>query len=88
MDQTVYAERYDKLVSDYNTKNVEFRKLQSRIVDKKAREVLIHNFIRRVRELDTFITEFDKGLWSDMVEFMTVYSKKIVVVTVKDETEI
>ena len=48
----------------------------------------LQNFIRRVRELRTFVTEFDKGLWSDAVEYMTVYSKEKVVVTFKDGTEI
>ena len=88
MDQTVYAERYGKLVGEYKAKNAEFDQLQSEIADKKAREVQIQNFIRRVRELDTFVTEFDKGLWSDTVEYMTVYSKEKVVVTFKDGTEI
>ena len=88
MDQAVYAERYGKLVGEYKAKNAEFDQLQSEIADKKAREVQIQNFIRRVRELDTFVTEFDKGLLSDTVEYMTVYSKEKVVVTFKDGTEI
>ena len=88
MDQAVYAERYGKLVGEYKAKNAEFDQHQSEIADKKAREVQIQNFIRRVRELDTFVTEFDKGLWSDMVDFMTVYKDKTVKVTFKDGTEI
>ena len=67
---------YGKLTSEFKAKNAEFDQLQSEIADKKAREVQIQNFIRRVRELDTFVTEFDKGLWSDTVEYMTVYSKE------------
>ena len=82
------SEYYGKLVGEYKAKNAEFDQLQSEIADKKAREVQIQNFIRRVRELDTFVTEFDKGLWSDTVEYMTVYSKEKVVVTIKDGTEI
>ena len=77
-----------KLVGEYKAKNAKFDQLQSEIADKKAREVQIQNFIRRVRELDTFVTEFDKGLWSDTAEYMTVYSKEKVVVTFKDGTEI
>ena len=88
MDQAVYAERYGKLVGEYKAKNAAFDQLQSEIADKKAREVQTQNFIRRVREVDTFVTEFDKGLWSDTVEYMTVYSKEKVVVTFKDGTEI
>ena len=76
------------MVSEFKTKNAEFDQLQGEIADKKAREVQIQNFIRRVRELDTFVTEFDKGLWSDTVDFMTVCSKEKVVVTFKDGTEI
>lgn len=41
MDQKVYAERYSRLVADYDSKKAEFDNFQIEIAGKKAREVHI-----------------------------------------------
>lgn len=88
MDQKVYAERYSRLVADYDSKKAEFDNLQIEIAGKKAREVQIKHFIEAIRELGETVTEFENGLFGELVDFMTVYKDKTIKVTFKDGTEI
>lgn len=88
MDQKVYAERYSRLVTDYDSKKAEFDSLQMEIAGKKAREVQIKHFIEAIRELGETVTEFENGLFGELVDFMTVYKDKTIKVTFKDGTEI
>lgn len=88
MDQKVYAERYNRLVGEYDDKKEAFHKAQNAISDKKAREVQIKCFIERVWRMGSFITEFDSGLWSDLVDYITVFDKNNIKVTFRDGTEI
>ena len=88
MDQTVYAERYNRLVAEYDGKKAEFDNLQIEIAGKKAREVQIKHFIDAIRMLGETVTEFENGLFGELVDYMTVYKDRTIRITFKDGTEI
>ena len=88
MDQKVYAERYSRLVADYDSKKAEFDNLQIEIAGKKARELQIKHFIEAIRELGETVTEFENVLFGELVDYMTVYKDKTIKVTFRDGTEI
>ena len=54
----------------------------------KARHQQLQDFIIAVKETAQFQTEFDKGLWCSLVDFLTVKSKDEISVTFRDGTEI
>lgn len=88
LDQTAYNERYDNLISQYELEKDTYDKLESEIADKKARHQQLQDFIIAVKETAQFQTEFDKGLWCALVDFLTVKSKDEITVTFRDGTEI
>lgn len=88
LDQTAYNERYDSLISQYEEEKAIYDKLESEIADKKARHQQLQDFIIAVKETAQFQTEFDKGLWCALVDFLTVKSKDEITVTFRDGTEI
>ncbi len=88
LDQTAYNERYDSLISQYEAEKDTYDKLESEIADKKARHQQLQDFIIAVKETAQFQTEFDKGLWCALVDFLTVKSKDEITVTFRDGTEI
>ena len=88
LDQETYNERYDSLISQYEAEKATYDKLESEIADKKARHQQLQDFIIAVKETAQFQTEFDKGLWCALVDFLTVKSKDEIAVTFRDRTEI
>ena len=50
--------------------------------------VLLSSFAKSLKEQETLLNEFDEGLWSTLVDFMTVYGKDDIGVTFKGGTEI
>ena len=88
LDQTAYNKRYDSLISQYEAEKYTYDKLESEIADKKARHQQLQDFIIAVKETAQFQTEFDKGLWCALVDFLTVKSKDEITVTFRDGTEI
>lgn len=88
LDQEAYNERYDSLISQYEAEKATYDKLESEIADKKARHQQLQDFIVAVKETAQFQTEFDKGLWCALVDFLTVKSKDEITVTFRDGTEL
>ncbi|MCD8395686.1 MAG: recombinase family protein, partial [Lachnospiraceae bacterium] len=58
-----------------------------RIAGNMARKKTMEQFISII-ETQEPITKFDEGLWSGLVDYVTVYSTKDIRVTFKDGTEI
>ena len=87
LDQDEYIERYNGLVSRYETVKARFDEVAQTIVDKADRKKLLEQFLHTV-ETQEPVTQFDERLWSSLVDFVTVYSEKDIRVTFKDGTEI
>jgi len=88
LDQKTYLERYNSMASEFSAKEAEFNNTELEISGKKAREVQIRNFVETIREMDAPITEFDRGLWCGLVDYVTVYDRDNIKVKFKDGTEI
>ena len=87
LDQDEYTERYNGLVSRYETVKTRFDEVTQAIADKADRKKLLEQFLHTV-ETQEPVTQFDERLWSSLVDFVTVYSEKDIRVTFKDGTEI
>lgn len=88
IDQEVYNERYNSLVGQYEAEKKTYDRLETEIADRKARHQQLQQFTDTVRDAAQIQTEFDTGLWSALVDFITVESKDDVTVTFRDGTEI
>lgn len=58
------------------------------IAKKKAKAEILKGFIKRLQKQERLIDEFDKSLWSSLVEFITVNKKEDIRITFKDGMEI
>jgi len=63
-------------------------RLESEIREKKARAMEIGKFIDALQKTSAPVKEFDEGLWTSLVDFITVYSEKDIRFTLKDGREI
>ena len=58
------------------------------IAKKKAKAEILKGFIKKLQKQERLIDEFDKSLWSSLVEFITVNNKEDIRITFKDGMEI
>ena len=87
LDQDEYTERYNGLVSRYEAVKAQFDEVTQTVSDKADRKKLLEQFLHTV-ETQKPIAEFDERLWSNLVDFVMLYSEKDIRVTFKDGTEI
>ena len=88
IDQEIYNKRYNSLVEQYEAEKKTYDRLETEIADRKARHQQLESFITTIKETEQIQTEFDTGLWSALVDFITVKSKDDVTVTFRDGMEI
>lgn len=88
LDQTEYQERYEGLVTRFDTAKARFEEVSELVSDKKARGKLVEAFTAILRKQDGRLSEFDERLWVSLVDFATVYGEDDVRFTFKDGTEI
>ena len=82
-----YQNRYSGLVKRYDTAKEKYDELNYKIEQKRAQNEKMTIFIESLKKRTGILTEFDSGLWSSLVEFVTV-GKKNRSVTFKDGTTI
>lgn len=86
--QEIYQRRYNELVDRYDVRKGEYDKVTEMIANKKAKVEILKSFIKKLQKQERMINEFDKNLWSSLVDFITVYNKKDIRITFKDGIEI
>lgn len=87
-DQDDYQKRYDSLVKRYDETKAQYDAVSESIAAKEAKNVRLSEFISLMRSQKGVISEFDIGLWSSTVDFVTVGRDKDITVTFRDGTEI
>lgn len=86
--KTVYKKRYDSLVDRYDETKAQYDSVAESIAAKEAKSVRLAEFISLMKAQKGVISEFDIGLWSSTVEYVTVDRSKGITVTFRDGTEI
>ncbi len=87
-DQENYQKRYNELVERYNVKKDEYDKISEMMANNKAKAEILKSFIKRLQKQERLIDEFDKNLWSSLVDYITVNNKEDIRITFKDGMEI
>lgn len=87
-NQDDYQKRYDSLVKRYDEAKAQYDAVSESIAAKEAKNVRLSEFISLMRSQKGVVSEFDIGLWSSTVDFVTVGRDKDITVTFRDGTEI
>lgn len=80
----VYEEKYRSLLERYEAAKEQLDKLENELTERKSKKQKIDIFLKELSKKKELLTEFDEGLWSIMVDTMTVYSKERVVFKFRD----
>lgn len=87
ISQEDYETKYAELAARYEAAKGKCENMNEKILQRKLKANRIEAFFKTMETSD-IITEFDEGLWNATVDTMTVYSKKKIVLRLKDGTEI
>ena len=87
LDQTEYEKRNAVLFKHCDSLYGKQSEISMKIIEKQKRRTVIEQFLAQLADLEA-ITDFDENCWTDMVDYVTVYSKENAVVTFIDGTEI
>ena len=87
-NQKDYQKKYDALSERYDRTKERLDKVNGRIMERQARRELIEAFLRDLAEMDKDVQEFTDDLWFNLLDHVTVFSKKDVMFTFKNGTEI
>lgn len=82
-----YETKYAALAARYETAKGKCESMNEKILQRKLKANRIETFSKTMKTSD-LITEFDEGLWNATVDTMMVYSKKKIVLKLKDGTGI
>jgi hypothetical protein len=88
LDQTDYQERYDGLVTRFDTTKDRYEEVTGLISERKARGEMMGAFIAELQRQDGLITDFDEWLWYSLVDCATIYKESDVRFTFKNGAEI
>jgi chromosome condensin MukBEF ATPase and DNA-binding subunit MukB len=86
--QNSYQQHYSELVSRFNAAQAKIDELTAQISTTIAQGKSIAEFIAELKKQDDLITEFDDGLWYNLLSYVTVYNERDVRFVFKDGTEI
>ena len=87
LDQAEYQKRYDGLVARFDKAKARHTEVTDLIAERTARRHQIETYLKELRSREP-LTEFRETDWLAMVDYITVYSKDDIRVTLKDGTEI
>jgi len=88
MNQEEYQKKYAELELRYDKTKEEYDRIAEEITETQKKEEQFKQFIATLKHADAAITEFDAGMWCNMLESMTVYEKDKIVVTLVGGMEI
>lgn len=86
LDQVEYQKNYEAMVGKYEESKSQYEKLQVEASKRYNRKQKLIKFIAALEQADQVIT-FEPGLWTLLVDHVTVYSKDDIRFTFKDGTE-
>ena len=87
-DQEAYNREYNRLVEKHELMKSRYDEITEQIENKKTQRERFRWFILTMEKQSQPIGEFDKALWSNLMDYVTVYSKKDIRFTFKNGIDI
>ena len=86
-DQEEYSAKYTEIENRYNAGRNRCQEIQEEMGARKVRARELERFIDKLETLES-VTEFDEGLWSELVDHVTVHTKENIVFSMVGGVEI
>lgn len=87
-DQDEYNKRYTDLVQRYDKVKAKLDSVLAQIETRKSQYEKIGLFIKALEDSNEIVTEFDSGMWSTLVDYITVMRDKTIEFTFKDGSKL
>ena len=87
-DQFDFKKRYDEITIKFQETEGQKSKIELKIRDLIERRSIIENFIKKLKEQNGEISEFNESLWSGLLEYVTAYAGGRLVFRFKNGSEI
>ena len=88
LDQREYRDKYDAMIYRHETAQTRFGEIDSLIKARKTKLKNIEMFMQTLKARDGLLTEFNEGVFIAVVESITVFPGKEVLIKFKDGTEL
>ncbi|AHM57697.1 resolvase domain (plasmid) [Peptoclostridium acidaminophilum DSM 3953] len=88
LNQEEYQQRYSDLYQRYDNEQKRIAEINDKRREHNGKRESIMEFICRLEQSKTLLTEFDEGLWNATVEAIKVHSENNVSLIFKDGTEL
>ena len=73
-DQAEYQKRFDALSSRFDAAKAKHEEVTRQISDKQSRKAEMEDALKRLKKQDGEITPFREGLWTGLLDYVTVYA--------------
>ena len=87
-NQEAYNIRYNELAEKCEAADQKVHEIEDEITERQSRGKRLMRFVETMRGLGDSQADFDEGIWNELVDFVTVKSKKEMVFTFFDGTEV
>lgn len=88
MNQSDYQHKYDKIVAQYESIKEVYDKVTNQISSKQVQKQKYKNYISTLKNTENYCNEFNEGLWSSLVDYVTIYNKKDIRIFFKNGIEL
>lgn len=88
LDQREYRDKYDALIHRHETAKTRLGEIDSLIKARKTKLKNIEMFMQTLKARDSLLTEFNEGVFIAVIESITVFTGKEVLIKFKDGTEL
>ncbi len=87
-DQKEYNRHRDELIKKIERAETEYPNIEEQIENRKGQMATLNNFLESLKKQKELITTFEPGIWSQLVDHITVYSRDRIEVQFRDGTTI
>ena len=87
-DQKEYNRHRDELIKKIERAETEYHNIEEQIENRKGQMATLNNFLESLKKQKELITTFEPGIWSQLVDHITVYSRDRIEVQFRDGTTI
>ena len=87
-NQTEYKKRYGELTDRFETAASKYEKTQAEITKKQAQKRMMEQFVAKLKGMPDMVDSFDEDAWYTLTDFITVYEKNDIRITLRNGIEI
>ena len=87
LNQEEYEDKYNELANKYQGVKNRIEEVEKKIFNQKIKFENIKEFIERLEKCNDLITEFDEGIWSSVIESVTIKTEQDIIFVFKNKVD-